>query len=102
MKNKTLHAWASFLGSYIIILSIDYLMRSSDGDMKTSGISLVGLWIIWIPFILFSLHRLYASSKEINNFFYKILYFSVNIFIPILVILMLGLIYTVESGIDSL
>lgn len=101
MKRDILQAWASFLGSYIFILVIDYFMRSSDGNIKTGGISMAVLWSIWVPFILFSSYKLFTLSKDIKNIYYKIAFFTVNISVPILVILILGMLYTVETGIDA-
>ena len=102
MKKTIIYSWAPFLGSYFILLLIDYLIRSGDGNIKTGGISLTVFWAAWIPFILYSLYKLYSASKIINNIFYKILFIAINITAPVVIILLIGVLYTIESGIDSL
>jgi hypothetical protein len=102
MKKSLIYAWISFIGSYCFILLIDYFIRSKAGTINSDGISVAMLWSIWTPFILYSLYMLHASGKNINSMIYKTTFFLVNIVIAIALVFALGLIYTIETGIDAL
>ncbi len=102
MKNKILLAWISLLGSYIILIVIDYYLRSATGDIKLGGISFLAFWGLWVPFIIYSLYCLYKASNLVRTKLNKILLVLVNLLIATIIILLISFLYTIESGIDSL
>ena len=95
-------AWLLFLGSFIFLIIADYVLRISAGDITTGGISQTIFWLIWLPFILFSMYLLYRSSKRIKNISARLFFIALHIAVPTLIVLVLGLVYTVGTGIDSL
>ena len=102
MKKKLILAWISSLGSYVILIAIDYYLRSATGDIKLGGISFLAFWGLWIPFIIYSLYCLYKASNLVRTKLNKLLLVLVNLLIATVTILIISLLYTIASSVDSL
>lgn len=102
MRSKLVYAWSSLLGSYLVLIAIDYTLRDTAGDIKTGGINFFVFWSLWIPFLICSLYFLFNASKNLRAKFTKILFILVNLLMAVFIILVISLLYTVELGIDSL
>ena len=102
MNRELIYAWSSLLGSYLALIAMDYFLRDTTGDIKSGGISFILFWSLWIPFLGFSLYWLFDASKKLRTKFVRILFVFSNLLVATLIILAISLLYTVESGIDSL
>lgn len=102
MSKKLAYAWLSLLGSYMVLIAIDYSLRSADGNIKVGGINIFVFWLLWAPFIVFSLNWVFSASKNLRTKLFRIMFILANAIIATIIVLMISLIYTVEFGIDSL
>jgi len=102
MRKELTYAWFSFLGSYLVLIAIDYILRSSAENIKVGGIDFVVFWSVWIPFLAFSLYWLFCASKKLRTKFIAIFFMLANLLVAAFIILTLSLFYTVGLGIDSL
>ena len=102
MRQKQAYAWLSLLSSYLVIIAIDYSLRSADGNIKVGGINFFVFWLLWAPFIVLSLYWVFSASKKLRTNFFRIMFVLANVIIATIIILLISLIYTVGLGIDSL
>jgi len=102
MKRELIYAWSSFLGSYFSLIAIDYILRSTDGDIKLGGINFFILWLLWFPFLCVSLYFLLSASRKFKANLSRAFFLLSNFLVAIFIALAISLFYTVGLEIDSL
>jgi len=99
---KTIFAWVVFFGGLTIEMAIDYLLRKQDGDMSTGGIHEI-LWFLLICAQgAYAIWLIFWGTKPLVTMWKRLVIVGLQVTLGFILYEIMGLIYVIETGIDSL
>ena len=99
---KTIIAWFIFFGGFALEISVDYLLRIQDENIRTGGIPELLWFIIQIILAISALWLAFLATKPLVIIWRRLLVLGLQAGIGFIIYVVIGLNYIVGTGIDSL
>lgn len=94
--------WFVFLGGLGIELGIDYLIRMRDGDIRTGGLPETLFFALQLMLATVALLMAWQATRSLEAAWKRLTVVSLQAGIGFVLYAIIGLMYVVGNGIDSL